>query len=85
MIHLKQFGNICLHAGIVFLSEKEPVKLSCFAPLSFLTEILAHEKEFFAGMSEHICISDSQVGILVDLITGHLLHHRALEVDDLIV
>ena len=50
-----------------------------------LPEILAHEQKLLAGMAQHKGVACFQVGELIFIFAGHLVNHRAFQVDNLIV
>ena len=65
--------------------QQQPVQPFRVTPLYELGELVAHERQFLAGMGEHICIERSEVRELLVVVPGHLLYHGALAVDDLVV
>ena len=85
MIKGKQFLHILLHPPVQLVFQQKPVQFPGLAPLPFLTEFLSHKEQFFAAMSEHIGIAQTQVGIFVHMIAGHLIDHGALQMHHLVV
>ena len=62
-----------------------PVQRYLLIPLMPLGEILAHEEKLLARMSQHEGVSCLQVGELVLIDARHLVDHRTLQVNHLIV
>ena len=84
-IHLPQIAYIILQLLVQIRLEQEPVDLTLLAPLSLLTEFLAHEEKLLARVTHHICIACTQVVELVLIDARHLAPHGALQMNDLIV
>ena len=82
---MQQFFHKFLHTCVIFLSQQEPVQFTGFTPLPLLTEFLAHEEQFLAGMTEHIGIAHPQIGIFIHRIAWHLVHHGTFQMHHFIV
>ena len=62
-----------------------PIEAAGFAPFLTLTELLAHEEEFFAGVRVLIGIKQTEVGELLPEIARHFVQQRVFAMDDFIV
>ena len=54
-------------------------------PLPLLGQLAAHEQELLARVGPHPGVQGPQVGELGPAVPGHLVEHRPLAVDDLVV
>src|SRR6266436_1656757 len=62
-----------------------PIEAAGFAPFFTLTELLAHEEEFFAGVRVLIGIKQTEVGELLPKIAGHFVQQGVFAMDDFVV
>ena len=62
-----------------------PVEAALMAPLLPLTELAAHEQKFLPRVRPHPGIEEAEVGKFLPPVTGHLIDHGALPMNDLIV
>ena len=67
------------------LTEQIPVKLSRLTPLLKLSELLSHKKQFLTRVTHHKGISGFQILKFVIVLSGHLVDHRAFQMDNFIM
>src|SRR5258707_589781 len=65
--------------------EQVPIEAASFAEFAALAKLLAHEKEFLAGMAVLIGVEETQIGELLPHVTGHFMEKGIFAVDDLVV
>ena len=83
---MQQAGVEGLQALVAGVLQQVPVQLTGLGPLPVLTEILSHEEQLLAGVTEHEAYSlPSDCAKLVVALAGHFLQHGALQMYDLIV
>ena len=80
-----QGADVVLQFSVLIIVQQHPVQLLCLVPLGKLTELLSHEQQLFARMTQHERISCLQIGKLLLVIAGHLIDEAALAVDDFVV
>src|SRR5258708_39634299 len=68
---------------IVF--QQVPIEAASFAEFAALAKLLAHEKEFLAGMAVLISVEEAQIGELLPHVAGHFVEKRIFAVDDFVV
>ena len=84
-IKMQQFRHKVKHLPVPGLLKKKPVQFPVFRPLAFLREILPHKQQLLARMSEHVCVAALQIGKFVIIKARHLVDHRTLQMDNLIM
>src|SRR6185312_2716137 len=70
---------------MAILFKKMPIEAGVVVPLVPLAEVVTHEEQLLARMSEHVAIDQPKVCELLPLIARHLAKHRALPEDHFIV
>ena len=74
-----------LNAGMPRAVEQVPVERMVMPPFVFLAELVAHEQQLLAGMTEHEAVIGAQIGEALPFVAGHAAEDRALAVHDLVM
>ena len=82
---MEEVTHEILYALVLRLLGEVPVKGYLLVPLVKLCEILPHKEQLLAGVTEHKEVAALQIPELILVEAWHLVDHRALEMDDLIV
>ena len=84
-VNTVQFYHIPVKRIMIRILQHEPVLFLLFIPFAELTEFIAHEIQFFAGMGIHIGIQQTALGKLLAVIAPHLLHDCRLSMNHFIM
>src|SRR4051794_41263892 len=67
------------------LFQQVPVERVVMAPFLFLTELIAHEEQFLAGVPEHEAVIGTHVGESLPVVPGHSAKDRTLAVHNFVM
>ena len=85
VVQPQQIAKPGLHSFMKRIFEREPVYLSCLAPLTLLSEFLTHEEKLLPGVTHHECVSCPEICKFVHSVSRHLTEHGALQMYHLIM
>lgn len=74
-----------LKANVRLVIQQIPLQVSPNIPFSTLAELHAHEDRFLAGMGPHVGKQGTRVGVLLPVISWHLVKQMTLAVYDFVV
>src|SRR6266545_92751 len=81
-VQLIEVAHQALDAGMRWLFQKMPIERMVVPPLALLPELVAHEQELLARMTEHEPVIGAQVRKLLPAVARHAAEDRALAVYD---
>jgi hypothetical protein len=84
-VHRVEIADPALQPLVLRVGELPPVEAGVVVPLVALAELGAHEHQLLARMGEQVAVERAQRRVLLPRVARHLLEHRPLAVDDLVV